>query len=190
MLENILKSITDTAKPIDEHLDYPTCPGIYAFMLKENGSLKVFGSQYQFIYVGIAKESLKKRDLGNHFKTSSTGSSTLRRSIGAVLKEEFGIIAFSRNGTSNKREITNYTFNKEGNTALTEWMLKNLIIGYWKDENTIPYSKLRALEKDVIIALKPTLDLDGRTKKYNILAKQLDDLRKICREEAFNNLKN
>ncbi|RYF26660.1 MAG: hypothetical protein EOO42_00810 [Flavobacteriales bacterium] len=188
MLENILRNIKDTAKPFHAHLDYPTCPGISAFMLKENASLKDFGSQHQFIYVGIAKESLKKRDLGNHFKSSSTGRSTLTRSIGAILKDEFGIIAFSRNGTNIKREITHYTFNDNGNQALTEWMLKNLVIGYWKDEHVIPYAKLRDLEKDVIIALKPTLDLDRRTKKYNILASHLDDLRERCREEAFKNL--
>ncbi|MBB2150559.1 GIY-YIG nuclease family protein [Pedobacter gandavensis] len=189
MLENILQSIRDTAKLIDGHLDYPTCPGIYAFMLKDNASLKEFGTQHQIIYVGIAKESLKKRDLGNHFKSSSTGSSTLRRSIGAILKEELSLIAFSRNGTNNKREILNYTFNDAGNNTLTKWMLKNLIIGYWKDGHSIPYSKLRSLEEDVIKILKPTLDLDARTKKYNVLANHLDNLRKVCREEALKDLK-
>lgn len=189
MLENILNSIRDTFKSIDGHLDYPTCPGIYAFMLKQNANLKEFGTQLQVIYVGIAKESLKNRDLGNHFKSSSTGRSTLRRSIGAVLKSDLGIIAFSRNGTSNKREINNYTFDLEGNKVLTEWMRKNLVVGYWEDKKRIPYSKLRGLEEEVIKFLKPTLDLDRRTKKYNRMANKLDELRGICKEEALNNLK-
>lgn len=184
MLDKIIKSIKETAKGINEHLDYPTCPGIYAFMLKENSHLNEFGKPNQVLYVGIAKDSLKKRDLGNHFSSKSTGRSTLRRSIGAILKKEFKLTASSRNGTNSSREILNYKFNSNGEQLLTDWMTENLIIGYWKDENSIPYSELRDWEEEVIIFLRPTLDLDKRTRKYNVLASRLDSLRLICRNEA------
>jgi len=36
-----------------------------------------------------------------------------------------------------KREIANYTF-YNGDVALTEWMLQNLNIGYWKMSNHSP----------------------------------------------------
>lgn len=63
-------------------------------------------------------------------------------------------------------------------------MNENLIVGFWKDENLIPYSELRDWEEKVIKLLKPPLDLDKRTKKYNIFADKLDGLRLICRIEA------
>ena len=184
MLDLVIQSIKDTAKGVNEHLDYPTCPGIYAFILKGNSTLKDFGKLSQVLYVGIAKQSLKKRDLENHFHNKSTGRSTLRRSLGAILKEEFNLTAFSRNGTNSKMEILNYRFNADGEQLLTDWMNTNLIVGYWKDENSISYSKLRDLEEEVIKILRPTLDLDARTKKYNIFADKLDSLRLICRTEA------
>lgn len=186
MLDPIIESIKNTAKGVDEHFDYPTCPGIYAFMLKGNSTLKDFGKPNQVLYVGIAKESLRKRDLGNHFDSTKTGVSTLRRSLGAILKEDLKLKSFSRNGTNCKREILNYKFNEEGEKLLTDWMNENLIVGFWKDENLIPYSELRDWEEKVIKLLKPPLDLDKRTKKYNTLADKLGGLRKICRTEAEN----
>ncbi|GGP02048.1 hypothetical protein GCM10010992_04870 [Cloacibacterium rupense] len=189
MLDEIVQSIKANAKGFNEHITYPDCPGIYAFFLNESSYLKEFGKPNQTLYVGIAKNSLKDRDFGNHFNSKSTGSSTLRRSIGAILKEEFSLIAFSRNGTNSKRELLNYKFNEEGERLLTDWMTANLIIGYWEDENSISYSELRDWEKKVIKFLKPTLDLDKRTRNYNIFADKLDGLRQICRAEAESILK-
>ena len=180
----ILRSIEQTSKPFLEIKNYPKEPGIYAFSLLAGSSLKGFGKPDQVIYVGIAKESLKTRDLGNHFKTGKTGSSTLRRSIGAVLKTELTLTAISRNGTLDSRAINNYIFETEGDERLTKWMIKNLRIGYWKDLNQLNYSNLRDLELQIITHLKPTLDLDARSRHLNPMALELGKLRSICRKEA------
>lgn len=185
----IITSIKRTAKPVSEHIDYSKFPGVYAFMLNEHSTLNEFGLPNGVLYVGISKDSLANRDLGNHFNNNSTGRSTLRRSIGSILKDEFDLKVFSRNGTNNKREILNYVFNIEGDIYLTDWMKSSLVVGYWEDKNKIPYTQLRELEKQVIMFLKPTLDLDNRTKKYNLLANKLDYLREICRIEAAENAK-
>lgn len=185
--DEIIESIKRTAKSASQHIDYSKSPGVYAFMLNDNSTLKDFGQPNSVLYVGIAKDSLADRDLGNHFNSNSTGRSTLRRSIGSILKNEFNLKVFSRNGTNNKREILNYVFNIEGEISLTEWMNSSLVIGYWEDKNKIPYTQLRELEKEVTRVLKPTLDLDNRTKKYNPLAIRLDKLREICRNEAMEN---
>ena len=188
--EEVIASINKTAKSVSQHIEYSKFPGVYAFMLNENSTLKDFGQPNDVLYVGIAKDSLADRDLGNHFNSNSTGRSTLRRSIGSILKDEFDLKVFSRNGTKNKREILNYVFNIEGDISLTEWMNNSLVVGYWEDKNKIPYSQLRELEEQVIRILKPTLDLDNRTKKYNPFANKLDNLREICRIEAMGNATN
>ena len=81
------------------HVDYPDKPGLYAFQLAQHASLRAFGKGGRIIYVGKAEDSLKRRDLHTHFKDNCTGGSTLRRSVGAILKEELEAVAFSRNGT-------------------------------------------------------------------------------------------
>jgi len=188
--EDIIESIKGTVKPVSEHIDYSKFPGVYAFLLNDTSTLKEFGHSNGVLYVGIAKDSLADRDLGNHFNSYSTGRSTLRRSIGSILKDDFNLKVFSRNGTINKREILNFVFNIQGDVALTEWMNKSLVVGYWEDKNKIPYTHLRQLEEQVIKVLKPTLDLDNRTRKYNPFAERLDYLREICRIEAIVNTSN
>ena len=186
---DIIKSIRLTTKRATDHQDYPIFPGIYSFVLADNSTLKQFGVGGQIIYVGIAKDSLKNRDLNTHFRTGRTGSSTLRRSIGAILKQDLKLTALTRNGTALQIAIDNYTFDVDGDKRLSEWMEKNLRIGYWVDKNKIPYEALRKFEEDVIKELRPTLDLDNRTRKYNPLGGTLDALRKICKEESIKNIK-
>lgn len=185
IVTEIISQIRKTTKEVSEHIKYPTTPGIYAFALSDHSSLKQFGSGRQIIYVGIAKDSLKNRDLNTHFIDDKTGHSTLRRSIGAILKSELDLMSFSRNGTFNKVAIYNYKFQTEGEARLSEWMVKNLKVGYWEDKSKMPYSALRLLEMAVIKELKPTLDLDSRTRKLNYFANELDDLRGICRQEIL-----
>lgn len=186
-INEIIKSIRKTTKSAADHKDYPTSPGIYSFVLADNSTLKQFGTGGRIIYVGIAKDSLRKRDLNTHFKTGRTGHSTLRRSIGAVLKQQLKLTALTRNGTTDQTAIDNFKFEADGDQRLSHWMLSNLKIGYWEDHNKISYQVLRQLEEAVIKEIKPTLDLDNRTRKYNPLESVLDALRKICKVEAIQN---
>lgn len=183
-ISEIEKSILHSKKPIDEHTNYPQYPGIYCFFLSKESELGEFGLSGQVIYVGIAKSSLKKRDLNQHFKTGRTGSSTLRRSIGAILKEQLKLRALPRGKPNTANRINNYRFDLPEDKELTDWMKANLEIGYWEDRNSIPYKSLRELEKQLIIKLKPTLDLDNRTIRYNQLADRLTCLREICKKEV------
>jgi GIY-YIG catalytic domain-containing protein len=45
------------------------------------------------LYVGKAEDSLVQRDLGTHFSTGKTGSSTLRRSLAALLRDALDLRA-------------------------------------------------------------------------------------------------
>ena len=182
MNDAILKSFIGTKRHINEHVNYPTKPGVYAFFLSENANLFEFGKGNQLVYIGIAKESLHDRDLSKHFKTGKSGSSTLRRSIGAILKSYLKLIAIPRGSENDKKRFENYKFDKE--QILTDWMIENVEIGYWIPDKTLLYSELREIEKQLTIAFKPTLDLDIRTRRFNPLASKLKMLRNVCKKEA------
>ena len=182
MIEIIRKSFIKTKRFVSEHKDYPKNSGIYAFYLSDNSTLFEFGKGGQLIYVGIAKDSIHDRDLNQHFKTGQTGRSTLRRSIGAILKSELNLTAIPRGTENDTKRFENYKFKDE--QALSDWMSSHIQIGYWIPENNISYSKLREIEKSITIDLKPTLDLDIRTRRFNVYANKLEKLRNICKIEA------
>ncbi|HXD92822.1 MAG TPA: hypothetical protein VNX01_06380 [Bacteroidia bacterium] len=185
MITEIIKSLHATRCKIRDHKNYPDKPGIYAFFLSDKTTLGQFGIGQQVIYIGIAKKSLIDRDINQHFKPDASGSSSLRRSMGAILKNKFTLKAIPRSNNSNdKKRFCNYKFSTDNEDILSKWMDSNLTIGYWVDSRNIDYSKLRELEKEITKKLLPTLDLDPRTRKINTCAIALSSLRKICREEA------
>ncbi len=187
-IETIIKAINATTKTVNKHETYSNKPGLYAFVLAPNSNLKSFGSVNQIIYVGKAEDSLRQRDLNTHFKDGRTGQSTLRRSIGAVLKNELKAVAFSRNGTLNSPNIDNYKFDSKAEKQLSIWMKDNLLIGYWEYDTSKENKPLREIEEQLIIHLKPTLDLDKRTKGFNVCAELLTQLRQECKDEAKKNV--
>lgn len=182
MTTDIHKSFVKTRQLIGGHLNYPSVAGIYAFFLADNSNLHDFGKVGQIIYIGIAKDSLHKRDFNQHFKTGKTGSSTVRRSVGAILKKKLNLTAIPRGEKHDKRRYRYYKFVEE--QILTDWLNKNIKIGYWIPEQTITYKELRNIEKQITIELKPTLDLDNRTRKFNPFANKLNSFKEVCIEEA------
>jgi hypothetical protein len=189
-IDKITVSIKATMQSVSQHQDYPNKPGLYAFSSSKNAKLKEYGKAGQIIYVGKAEDSLKQRDLNTHFKDGRTGSSTLRRSIGAILKAELKAKAFSRNGTLASPNIDNYKFDNISEAKLSKWMKDNLLVGYWVYQAEREAETLRAIEEQLIIALKPTLDLDKRTRHFNKYAPALTTLRNKCKEEARQNVIN
>lgn len=83
-----------------------------------------------------------------------------------------------------KLRADKYKFDDNGEIRLTEWMLHNLKLGYWATDNPFIIEELRAVEKNVILSLNPTLDLDKRSKIFNPFACELDKIRELCRMEV------
>jgi hypothetical protein len=184
MIEQIRKSIQQIQLfPVDE-FDYPDKHGIYGFVLVGDNDLGDFGKRGTIVYIGIAKESLRERDLNQHVKSGQTGRSTLRRSIGAILKKTLKLTAIPRGQKSDSKRFLNYRFMQEHESRLTDWMINNLGVGFWTAPENLTYKELREFEKQITIELRPTLDLDARTKKYNPLGQRLSDLRQICVNES------
>lgn len=187
MTDDIVNSIFKTTKHLNEIVILPAKQGIYGFFVDKSLDLGKFGSPGQIIYVGLSEKNLNSRDTGTHLATGQTGWSTLRRSIGAILKLHLNLTAQKRDKNSTKLRADKYKFSEEGESLLTEWMSKNLKMGYWATDNPVTLVKLRKEEENVILKLKPTLDLDKRTRQFNPLWRELDHLRKICREEVKQN---
>jgi hypothetical protein len=185
--ETIIQEIFRTKKSFNNHSDFSKKPGLYAFILNDQSVLKQFGNAGQVIYVGKTEDSLTKRDFETHYNDKKTGYSTLRRSIGAIKKDEFNARAYTRDGTLKQVAIDHYIFDTVNESKLTLWMKKNLEIGYWEYDKIKEEEILRDIEKRLIIKLSPTLDLDKRTRKNNPLADELTNLRQICKDEAKKN---
>lgn len=128
------------------------------------------------LYIGMTTDNTGAR---NHFELPS-GSSSPRRSLGALLKDELHLCAIRRGSGDSPKNWENYRFSDEGEAALTRWMKNHLSM------NSVPLSgvkaKIEQVERQLITQLKPPLNLKGGSKTP--AHKQLEALRKACREEA------
>ena len=82
------------------------------------------------LYVGKAEQSLQSRDIRTHFATGRTGSSTVRRSFAALLRNSQGLRGVPRN-MERPRAPANFGLLPEGDERLTAWMQERLFLAYW-----------------------------------------------------------
>ncbi len=182
MPEQIIDKINKSIQPVNK-VKLPKTPGLYGIFLGNDCSLGEFAQGHKLIYLGKSENSLAKRIEGTHLKSGKTGSSTLRRSIGAILKSELNLKAIPRSPNGKPNDFYNYKFTMEGEERLTNWMKANLEIGI-SPLPSISTSELKELEKGIIEYASPALNLDKNIKSVNPLIVKLEALRKICKEEA------
>jgi hypothetical protein len=115
-------------------------------------------------------------DVRGHFGHRDSSYSSLRRSLGAILKQELGLSAAPRGLGKTRTDMINYRFASGSEEKLTQWMLNNLDYSYVRIEEDIP-----DLEKQLIRCLEPPLNL---TDWRNPQGKAVKRLREICVEEA------
>jgi hypothetical protein len=107
------------------------------------------------LYVGKAERSLASRDLRTHFDTGRTGSSTVRRSFAALLRDTLALRAEPRN-TSKPERPANYGLDDEGDARLTEWMQARLTLAVWPKHAGVV---LVDVERALLSAWQPPLNL-------------------------------
>ena len=154
----------------------PERPGVYGiFASKADGPSTIQFRRTDFLYLG------KSTDLTGrgHFEAGRTSRSTLRRMLGALLKQELGLRAYARGRGRVSRDFTHYWFDASGEEKLTEWMNTNLCIGY-----SIVVDDVDDIERRLIRYCEPILNL---TLWANPQAKKIKELRKICADEARTN---
>ncbi len=106
------------------------------------------------LYVGKAEDSLVRRDMRTHFSTGKTGSSTLRRSLAALLRNELDLRAVPRN-TAKPDHFANFALAPDGDARLTAWMHAELTIAFWQKA---PGYELDDVEKHVVARWSPPLN--------------------------------
>jgi len=134
----------------------PNEAGLYAI----HGNLLVVGdlaagAADHPLYVGKAERSLLGRDLRTHFATGKTGSSTLRRTLSALLREPLELRAVPRN-LARPDGSANYSLESSGDERLTEWMHARLRLSVWVRPDGVA---LDEVETAVLNALRPPLNL-------------------------------
>lgn len=187
--EKILEYLKENLKPFSKDSDFSENPGIYAVGLNciwefSLSSTKIKLEPNEVIYIGKTEKSQISRDIDTHFENGKSGSSTLRRSLGAILKKELKLTPIPRSCTENGNgRFTNYKFTSDGEEKLTKWMEANLSLSYCEWNGSI--EELRETEKKIIKLICPILNLQNNAEnKYKTKIKKL---RKECRDSAEKN---
>lgn len=145
----------------------PAKPGLYAV----HGSaaawsdLGVAGREPGIpLYVGKAQKSLASRDVRVHFGTgasggSTTGQSTLRRSLAALLADQLQLRPVPREKAPPHR-FAMFALDEPSDARLTEWMHEHLRLATWvmPAHAEVP---LKTVETAVITRWVPLLNLKG-----------------------------
>lgn len=158
-----------------EALRPPNLPGVYAWFLTASDYPAQLATLPQSpIYVGISND-LSRRELEDHFEAKSSGFSTLRRSLGALLKQDLELVAMPRSAGASVTNMRNYRFNPDGEKRLSAWMRNSLVVGFCQVNNPVE------MESQLIALLCPPLNLTGWN---NPQGPEIKRLRKACADEA------
>jgi hypothetical protein len=136
----------------------PRSPGLYAFYGDARAWTELqlspaFGDQP--LYVGKAERSLNGRDVGTHFAAGKTGSSTVRRSLAALLADRLDLVPTPRN-MSKPDGSANVALDPPSDARLSVWMDDRLTLATWVRPDGVT---LDEVETAVIARLRPPLNL-------------------------------
>lgn len=148
--------------------------GIYAYFLESPDALRLISvAANGLLYIGMTESSLDARC---HFDHPHSGFSTLRRSLGAILRDRLRLHALPRAPGPTRANVINYRFDADGEVRLTHWMRENLTYSY----REIPRN-IAAVEKGAILSECPPLNLKGWKNGQRDMIKRL---RALCAAEA------
>ena len=104
----------------------PKEPGLYVFFVNNQNALSETVLQahslIEPLYAGKSEDNLRKRDFETHFVESKSGSSTVRRSFGALLRERLSLRPTRRGYTGKDQDFLMYKFDDGSERLLSEWM--------------------------------------------------------------------
>ncbi|MCH8311278.1 MAG: hypothetical protein IIB17_12400 [Chloroflexi bacterium] len=104
-VESVIAALKKAPLLYGEHDAFTEQPGIYALFYK--GQLRnIKGIPFrdgELLYIGKTESSQMSRDVKTHLGDGKTGSSTVRRSLGAILRQELNLEPVPRNPTDYRR---------------------------------------------------------------------------------------
>lgn len=162
-VEKIIKHLIEGEIKVSETVTYSKLPGIYAFFfIGKKFPLQNFEVPHnRIIYIGKTESSQQSRDANTHFRTGKTGSSTVRKSIGALLSQSEEIIPIIRSLTDiEKGRTSHYKFDDTSEEKVTQWMLNNLAVSFYEYPSSI--TEINQLETELINFLQPVLNIDAK----------------------------
>lgn len=144
---------------------------MYALFAKELNCLPgVTLPPTEVVYIGILKNVGSR--IRDHFEKNRSDKSTVRCSLGAILKVQLKLSAIPRS----KSNYDKFRFTDEGENQLSEWMNSKL------EYSMIPCIEDKSeLETKLICRYRPALNLKGNKNSLSLYIKELS---KHCREEA------
>jgi len=180
--KKIINKLIRNASHIDKADSFEAKPGVYAFFF--NGKEFLLSNykpkKNEIIYLGKTQSSGISRVLKTHFGTGNTGSSTVRRTVGALLREKLKLAPIPRNNTDLGRNKMIFKFEERSEIRLTKWMRDNLLVSFVPLlEKDVPTT-----EKLIIKTLNPVLNIEGNSNGQ--FYKLLKESRKECAKIAFN----
>lgn len=187
-IEEIIKHLIKGEKSFTDTI-FSKNPGIYAIFFRgdEFPMLGNLVKKHQLIYVGKTESSQEKRDAKTHFSDGKTGSSTVRKSIGALLYNDgYELHPIPRNDKDvlNNR-FSHFIFDDNGEKVLTKWMKDNLSLSFY--EYDIDKASMKYLETNIIQAIIPILNIQENP--HNAFRSKLRELRKNCADYAHEDAK-
>ena len=104
------------------------------------GSL--WGEQkHRVVYIGKSKPNSSR-----HFQSGSTGTSTIRRSLAALLAHKLDLVPIPRSTDENDNDrYDNYMLDTESEDKLTEWMRANFTAAFHEVAEDIGEATLKAM---------------------------------------------
>ena len=180
----IIDKLKSEARPFKQIRKFSEKPGIFAlFFTGEDFPIPDYIPQKdEIIYLGKTEPGQEGRDERSHFTTGKTGSSTLRRSLGALLKEKLSLKPIPRSDDdfdAGRRSI--YKFDDLSEVNLSKWMKENLALSFYESDKSP--AETDALETTLIAEAKPLLNIDSKN-PGNPHARFIKAARKTCADIA------
>lgn len=185
MENEIVKFLVNNRKPFKEIDTWSSIPGVYALFFHGKGfPLDNFSPQnHEIIYLGKTESSQLARDKNTHFTSGKTGSSTLRRSFGSMLRTQYDLQPIPRGEADIlKQRTSHFKFNDHSEELLSNWMRDNLSLSFYAFKEGP--AALDELETYLIKLVKPILNID-RKNSDNPYAPAIKRLRKQTGEIAY-----
>lgn len=138
-INDVLNHFIKTQTPLAEVKTYSSKPGIYAiFLIEKEFPLNGFKlPENKIIYIGKTEKSQLSRDANTHFKSGKTGSSTLRRTIAALLSQTQKITPLIRTMADvEKQRITHFKLDESSEEIVSNWMNDNLAVAFFEYPET------------------------------------------------------